>query len=80
MKTYRQRLNNIIGQLSACADMIDSDTECQSVLIQLKAAQSATRSLINKYIQDNLETCLNPQNQTEYKKANQLITQIINNN
>lgn len=58
MKSFPQRLNNIIGQLEGVKKMIDSDKDCLQVLIQLKAAKSALSSLINTMVDEQFDTCL----------------------
>lgn len=58
VKSFPQRLNNIIGQLEGVKKMIDSDKDCLQVLIQLKAAKSALSSLINTMVDEQFDTCL----------------------
>lgn len=57
MKTYEQRLNNIIGQLNGIRRMIDEEKEYKQILIQFKASRSALNSTINKYCQDVYDKC-----------------------
>ena len=58
MKTSKQRINNIIGQLQGINKMIEEEKECFAVVNQMKAAKSAFSSLFNAYIEENFINCL----------------------
>ncbi len=58
MKTQEQLINNVIGQLKGVNRMINSEKECFSVLVQIKAAKSAVNNLMNKYIEENVINCI----------------------
>jgi len=77
MKTQRQLVNNVVGQVEAVGRMMDENRDCEQVVIQMKAAQAALKSLMDKYVQDNLESCLQHVPKIEYHKASTLITQLI---
>lgn len=57
MKTYTQRINNIIGQLNGVNKMLDEKKDCISTLTQIKAVRSAINSLMNKIIEESLDSC-----------------------
>ncbi len=61
-KTYKQRINNIIGQLNGISKMLDNKNNCEELLIQLKSVKSATSSVINKIIEDEFDSCIENNN------------------
>jgi DNA-binding FrmR family transcriptional regulator len=58
MKNNQQLINNIIGQLQAVGRMMEEGKDCREIITQLKAARSATSSLMNRYIEENALSCL----------------------
>ena len=54
----QSRLNRIIGQLSAVKGMIEEDTYCTDLLMQLSAADKALQSIERLILQDHLQTCV----------------------
>ena len=57
MKSHKQLINNIIGQLNGVSRMLDEEKECLSVITQMKAVHSAVGSLINKFVEENFIKC-----------------------
>lgn len=57
-KTYKQRINNIIGQLNGISKMLDNKNNCEEVLVQLKSVKSAMSSIMNKIIENELDYCI----------------------
>jgi len=57
MKTPRQLINNIIGQLNGVNRMIDEGRDCLTILIQLRAAKSALEVLSSKLIASDVLHC-----------------------
>jgi len=57
-KTYKQRINNIIGQLNGISKMLDNKNNCEEVLIQLKSVKSAMSSMMNKIIENEFDYCI----------------------
>ena len=54
-KLITNRLNRISGQINGIKKMIDNDTYCNDVLIQLKAVESSIQSLLRLLLmQDRL--------------------------
>ncbi|HEX8923580.1 MAG TPA: metal-sensitive transcriptional regulator [Patescibacteria group bacterium] len=58
MKSNTQRLNNIIGQIEGVKKMMESKTDCVSVLTQLKAIKSAVAGVMDAVVEEQFETCL----------------------
>ena len=54
----KNRLNRINGQVNGIKKMIDSDTYCNDVLIQLKAIENSIKSLSNHILENHLYTCV----------------------
>lgn len=81
MKTQKQLINNIIGQLNGINKMIEEEKECFSVIIQMKAIKSALNNLMTKYINDNAANCLNSCQNKKDKDANlkKLILELVKN-
>ena len=58
MKTYQQRINNIIGQLEGVKKMIDGESNACDVITQSKAAKKALHSFLAVYMQENFCDCM----------------------
>jgi len=78
MKTYKQLINNIVGQLNGVSRMMESEDECFDVLTQLKAAKSALNSLSNKFLQENFLKCLEKGDESKEAVCKKFFTEIIN--
>lgn len=74
MKSQKQLINNVIGQLNGVNRMIEEKTDCFSVITQMKAAKSALNSAMNKYIEENFSTCLSGCNTN---KKNEMLKKLI---
>lgn len=57
-KLITNRLNRISGQINGIKQMIENDTYCNDVLIQLKAAQNSMQSLSNHILENHLYNCV----------------------
>ena len=57
-KTYKQRINNIVGQLNGVSKMIDSKKNCEQLLMQMKSIKSSLSSLMNKMIEEEFDNCI----------------------
>ena len=57
-KLITNRLNRISGQINGIKKMIDNDTYCNDVLIQLKAVESSVQSLSNHILENHLYNCV----------------------
>ncbi len=58
MKNIIQLNNNLIGQLQGINRMIDEGKECLAVLVQMKAVRSGLNSVMDKYIMEHMNACL----------------------
>lgn len=58
MKTQKQLINNIIGQLEAINRMTEEGEDCRKIIMQMKAVRSAFSGVMNKYAQENIARCL----------------------
>lgn len=58
MKTAKQRLNNIIGQIEGVKKMMDNEADCLKVLTQLKAIKSAVSGVMDSVIETKFDSCL----------------------
>ena len=81
MKTIEQLINNLGGQLRGINKMIIDEKSCFAVLMQMKAVKSGLTSVMNKYLEDNLGTCLEKgAKPKERQKLKKIIAEIIKNN
>lgn len=78
MKNTKQLINNIIGQLEGVSRMVEEGQDCFSVLNQMKASRSALRSLMNKYIENNFNDCMNCKTREKKNKIKKLIVELNN--
>ena len=73
------RINRISGQVTAVQKMIKKEEDYDKILLQLKAARSAIKSLETAMLEEHLSSCLSsitPKNQA--KKVTEL-TKILKN-
>ncbi len=57
-KLITNRLNRIEGQLRGVKKMIEADTYCNDVLIQMSAIQNSIKSLSNHILENHLYSCV----------------------
>ena len=66
-KTYREektkqnlihRINRISGQMRGVKKMIEDDSYCKDVLVQLSAIENSVRSLSNQLLENHLYSCI----------------------
>ncbi len=83
-KTYRteetkkkliNRLNRINGQINGVKKMIDEDTYCNDILIQLSAIKNSVQSLSNELLDSHLRTCITKDLKNGNQKA---IDEVVN--
>ncbi len=76
------KLNRVIGQLEGVKKMINEHRYCPDILIQLKAARSAIKSIEKNILSTHLEKCVaesftnNENVQDKIKEINQLINKL----
>lgn len=57
-KKINTRLNKIDGQIKGIQKMVNTDRECEEILIQLAAVTKATKSLANYILENHLYSCI----------------------
>lgn len=57
-KRIKGRINRISGQLNAIKTMIDNDTYCEDIIIQLLAIEKSTHSLATLMLEKHLSSCV----------------------
>lgn len=57
-KVLNNRLNRIEGQIRGIKKMIEEDTYCNDLLIQLSAVINSLKSLSNHVLENHLYTCV----------------------
>lgn len=57
-KKIKNRINRIKGQINGLEKMIDNDTYCNDVLIQVVAAEKSLKSLANLILENHLYNCI----------------------
>ena len=73
-KLITNRLSRIEGKIAGIKRMIEKDTYCNDVLIQLSAAQNSLKSLSNHILENHLYSCV----YNELEKGNiEIIDELI---
>ena len=57
-KLITNRLNRISGQINGIKKMVESNTYCNDILIQLKAIENSIQSLSNHILENHLYNCV----------------------
>ena len=57
-KNLINRLNRINGQVNGVKKMIEEDSYCNDILIQLSAIKNSVQSLSNELLNSHLRTCI----------------------
>mgnify|MGYP000413473943 CR=1 FL=1 len=57
-KLISNRINRIIGQLTGINKMIQNDSYCNDILIQLSAVENSVKSLSNQILDEHLHSCV----------------------
>ena len=69
------RINRIAGQMNGIRRMVEEDSYCDDILIQLSAASKALKSLANSIAERHMNTCV----VREIKNGNtEIISEVIN--
>lgn len=53
-----KRINRISGQMNGVKKMIEEDSYCNNILIQLSAIENSVRSLSNQLLENHLYSCI----------------------
>lgn len=73
MKKILDRLHRIEGQVRGIQKAIEEGSDCEKIIIQFKATQSALDSCFAEMLNENLNKCLVSKNPEEMKKILKLI-------
>lgn len=57
-KIITNRINRIEGQLTGIKEMIQNDSYCNDVLVQLSAVENSVKSLSNHILEKHLYSCV----------------------
>ncbi len=57
-KIINNRINRIEGQLKGIKKMVNEDTYCNDILIQLSAIENSVKSLSNHILEKHLYNCV----------------------
>lgn len=57
-EVIQSRMNKIKGQINGVEKMIDSDRECEDVLIQLSAINSALNAVRKIIVEEHISHCV----------------------
>jgi len=66
MKSIQQRLNNIAGQIEGVKKMVNSECECEKMLMQLKAVKFGVSAIMEEMIE--AQFCKEKKLLIKYKK------------
>ena len=67
MKKEIIKLNRILGQVEGLVKMIESDENCEKMIIQFQAVKGALNSVFNDVLNNNLDRCLHGKQSKELK-------------
>lgn len=56
--SYIKRLNRIEGQVRGISRMVDEDRQCDDIMIQISAVNSAIKSLGQEILLNHMKTCM----------------------
>lgn len=80
MKTQKQLINNIIGQLEAINRMTEEGEDCRKIIIQMKSVRSAIENIMSKFVQENVTRCLKGKGKNKSdSELESLISELIRN-
>ncbi|MCF7917583.1 metal-sensitive transcriptional regulator [Candidatus Gracilibacteria bacterium] len=67
MENIVNRLQRIEGQVRALQTMVQDESDCEKIVTQFKAAQSALDSCFTQLMTDNLQQCITSQDTRKLK-------------
>ena len=71
------KLNKIVGQVKGLAKMIQTQDDCEKIIIQFQAVKGAINTVFNDFLNNNLDRCFRDDKSSELKK---ILKQITKNN
>lgn len=57
-KNLKNRMNRLIGQMNGINNMIENDTYCADILIQLSAVDKSIKSLASLILEHHMKHCV----------------------
>ena len=72
-----KRLNRIAGQVEGIKKMIEDKRYCPEILTQLRAVQSATKSIESNILSRHLKACVNDALKKESQSSEDKIDELI---
>lgn len=75
MKKIINRLHRIEGQVKGLQKAIEQGKDCEDIIVQFKATQSAFASCFSELLSENLSRCLNTKDTQQLKNILKLIAQ-----
>lgn len=76
--TISQRLNIAQGQIEAIKKIIEENPEnCQEILTQFKAANSALNKAVEIYLQNNINSCLSETPKKDKERIQKLLSELM---
>lgn len=73
MKKIMNRLHRIEGQVKALKKAIEDAKDCESIITQFKATQSAFESCFSELLTENLSKCINTKDTAQMQKILKLL-------
>ena len=58
LKTLKNRISRMVGQLNGIGKMLDDNRYCGEILTQVAAVESALQSFAYLILQEHMETCV----------------------
>lgn len=78
MKTNEQRINIIIGQLEGAKKKLNlKETDCFSLITQLKAIKAGTAALMESIISEKFNRCLSGKSSQDKENIQKLFKELI---
>ena len=73
-KTLTSRVNRIVGQMNGINKMIEEDSYCADILIQLSAIDKSIKSLSNIILSNHMKHCvINAKEEEKCEKVDEVI-------
>lgn len=71
------RLRRIKGQVEAIEKMVEADTDCSDVLMQVVSARRALKSFSEEMIQSHMHECIECANRSEGRRELQSLLTVL---
>ncbi len=77
VKSIRSRLRRIEGQLKGIEKMIDQESSCKDILIQISAVRAATSKVGVMIFENRLKVCLSQAMQREGNDKDEALAELL---